>query len=243
MNLNALARKASKGPAPSAHGGSMDVEDMVRFALVHGAEGANEIERLCAQHGWLSEGLREDGTRVVPFARWARACAAFGRGGVPALQPLLADPALAGFAVGVLEEVKTVESVQALVGFCASAQWQATDATHAEWKAMAALNLLLSFDDGVRVDEAVMRDVLRTVTRAFDTAATPLLQSICLWAVRGAPVAESLAWVQAIDTADAGVQAARAAAIKSLRRRLSPTYQWPDGLQKRQIQRQRGASV
>ncbi|MGJ7565121.1 hypothetical protein ACSFBM_14795 [Variovorax sp. GB1R11] len=243
MNLNALARKASKGPAPSAYGGAMNVEDMIRFASVHGAEGADEIERLCAQHGWLSDGLLEDGTRVVPFARWARACAAFGRGGVPALRPLLADPALATFAIGVLEEVKTVESVETLIGFCGSAQWQSTDATHAEWKALAALNLLLSLDDGVKVEKAVMDDLLQVVVKAFGAASEPILQSMCLWAVRGAPAAESLAWVQTLDVADAAVDAARATAIKSLRRRLPPDYKAPDGRQKRQIRRQRAADV
>lgn len=243
MNLNTLARKTSKGPAPAAYGGALNVEDMIRFALVHDAEGADEIERLCAQHGWLSDGLLEDGTRVLPFARWAQACAAFGRGGVPALRLLLADPALATFAVCILEELKTVESVEALIGFCASAQWQSTDATHAEWKALAALNLLLSLDDGVKVEKAVMDDLLQVVVRAFGTASRPILQSMCLWAVRGAPTAESLAWVQTLDVEDVAVEAARATAIRSLLRRLSPAYKASDGQQKRQIQRQRAADV
>ena len=243
MNLNALARKASKGPAPLAYGGAMNVEDMIRFALVHGAEGADEIERLNAQHGWLAEGLLNDGTRVVPFARWAQACAAFGRGGVPALRTLLADPALATFAVGILEEVKTVESVQALIGFCASAHWQSPDSTHAEWKAMAALNLLLSLDDGVKVEKAAMDDLLHAVAKAFVAAPTPMLKSICLWAVRGAPTAETLAWVQTLDVTDTRVEAARVNAVKSIQRRLSPGYKAPDGKQKRQIQRQRAADV
>lgn len=243
MNLNALARKASKGPAPAAYGGSMNVEDMIRFALIHGAEGADEIERLCAQHGWLANGLLADGTRVVPFALWAQACVAYGRGGVAALQPLLADPVLADFAVGILQEVKTVDSVQALVGFCASAQWRSADAMHAEWRALSALNALLSFDDGVKVEKAVMDDLLRIATRAFGAATAPFLQGLCLCTVRGAPMAESLAWVQSLDVADADVQRARAAAVKSLRRRLSPGYERPDGQQKRQIRRQRAADV
>ncbi|ODU16384.1 MAG: hypothetical protein BGP22_28130 [Variovorax sp. 67-131] len=221
----------------------MEVEDMIRFAMVHGAEGADEIERLCAQYGWLSDGMREDGTRVVPLAQWARACAAFGRGGVPALRLLLGDPVHASFAIGVLQEVKTVESVRALIGFCVSAQWQSMAVTHAEWKALAALNQLLSFDDSVKVDEAVMDDLLEIVTQAFGATLVPFLQSICLWALRGAPTERSLAWVQALKVADADVEAARVTAIKSLKRRLSPAYKAPDGQQKRQIRRQRAEDV
>ncbi|WP_198086008.1 hypothetical protein [Variovorax sp. E3] len=243
MNLNALARKASKGSAPSARGGAMNVEDMIRFALVHGAGGADEIERLCAQHGWLRNALLEDGTRVVPFALWAQACAAFGRGGVAALRLLLADPELASFAIGVLQEVKTAQSVQVLLGFCASAGWQSPDVTHAEWKALSALNLLLSFDDGVRVEQAVMDDLLRVVITAFDATPEPFLKSLCLWAARGAPTAQALAWLQKLEVPGADVDAARANAIKSVKRRLSPTYKAPDAKTKRQIQRARAADV
>ncbi len=252
MNLTALARKAAKavkGPANPAYGGAMEVEDMLRFALVHGAAGADEIDRLCAQHGWLRNGLLPDGTRVVPFACWAQACAAYGRGGVAALRTLLADPDLASFAIAVLEEVKTVQSVQALLGFCDAATWQSPDATHAEWKALSALNLLLSLDDCVQVDAAVMGDLLRVVVKAFDAAAQPFLKRLCLYAARGAPTAQTLAWLQQLDVreaeakAEAEVQAARAVAIKSIKRRLSPTYKAPDAKAKRQIQRARAADL
>jgi hypothetical protein len=245
MNLNALARKAAKGPAPSAYGGSMEVEDMVRFTRVHGAAGADEIERLCAQHGWLSNGLLADGTRVVPFARWAQACVAFGRGGVAGLRPLLADPELASFAIAVLDDVKTFESVQALLGFCAAANWQSTDATHAEWQALSALNLMLSLDDVVKVDQAVMDELLRVVVKAYEAAPRPFLKSLCLWTVRGAPTVQALAWLRQLEVAEAeaDVEGARSTAAKSIKRRLSPNYKAPDAKARRQIQRARAADV
>ena len=107
MKFNDLARKAAKGSAPPSHGGSVCPEDLIRFVLAHGAEGADEIERLCRQHGWHEDGLLEDGTRVMPLARWAAACVAYGRGGIVALQRLLGDRALAPFAIGMLGEVRT----------------------------------------------------------------------------------------------------------------------------------------
>jgi len=243
MNLNALARKASKGPAPPAYGGSMNVEDMIRFVRVHGAAGADEIDRLCAQHGWLANGLLPDGTRVAPFASWARACAAFGRRGVSGLRPLLVDPELSGFAIAVLQEEKTLESIQALLGYCASAAWQSSDAMHPDWRALSALNLLLSFDDGVKVEQAVMDDLLRIVVAAFDAAPQPFLSSLCLWTARGAPTAKALAWLQALEVTGADVDAARTTAIKSVRRRLAPDYRAPDAKAARQIRRARAADV
>ncbi|WP_447778576.1 hypothetical protein [Variovorax boronicumulans] len=220
----------------------MSVEDMIRFALIHGPEAAEEIERLCAQHGWLNEGLLEDGTRVVPFARWAQVCAALGRGGVGALRPMLADPELETFAIAVLEDVRSADSVEALLGFCASADWQSPNATHADWKALAALNLLLSFDDAVKIEKSVMDDLLRAVVRAFDVTQVPFLKSLCLMAVRGAPTEAALAWVLQLE-APVEVEAARANALKSLKRRSSPKHKTPDAAQKRQVQRKRAADA
>lgn len=57
MKFNALAQKAAKGSAPAAYGGALEVELLIAFALEHGAAGADEIERLCALHGWLEDGL------------------------------------------------------------------------------------------------------------------------------------------------------------------------------------------
>lgn len=136
MNFNALARKAAKGTAPLAYGGSMNVEDLIRFALMHGAAGADEMDRLCAQHGWLTNGLLEDGTRVVPFARWAQVCAACGRGGVAALQAQLSDRELSTFAIAVLAHVQTVDSVRGLRVFCESADWRASATARKAEKAL-----------------------------------------------------------------------------------------------------------
>ena len=70
--FNALARKAITGTAPAAYGGDTEVEDLIRFARLHGAAGADEIERLCTEHGWLMDGLLANGTRraVRALARW-----------------------------------------------------------------------------------------------------------------------------------------------------------------------------
>ncbi len=40
MKFNALAKKAAKAPAPLEHGGNVEVEDLIRFVLEQGAEGA-----------------------------------------------------------------------------------------------------------------------------------------------------------------------------------------------------------
>ncbi|MBN5052590.1 hypothetical protein [Stenotrophomonas sp. YIM B13575] len=221
MKFNALARKAAKGPAPREHGGAVEVEDLIGFVLEHGAEGAAEIERLCALHGWREEfQYNGDGTHFAPMAPWARACAALGYGGVAGMSPLLDQPRMATYAIGVLEEVRSEASVATLLAFCRQADFSQDDPTSTPWRALAALNVLLSFDKGVAVSTDIQQTLLQRVQRAWGQAPTPQRQCMALYAARGARVAEALDWVQSLVPEDAALIAARKAVLKHLRRHL-----------------------
>ena len=219
MKFNALARKAAKGSAPLEHGGAVEVEDLICFVLEHGAEGAAEIERLCALHGWREEfQYNGDGKHFAPMAPWAKACAAFGYGGVAAMLPLLDQPRMANYAIGVLEDVRSEASVAALLAFCGQADFSQDEPTSAPWRALAALNVLLSFDKGVAVPTDIQQTLLQRVQRAWGQAPTAQRQCQALYAVRGACVAEALDWVQSLVLEDAELIAARKTVLKHLRK-------------------------
>ena len=221
MKFNALAKKAAKGPAPLEHGGAVEVEDLIRFVLEHGAEGAAEIERLCALYAWRADfQYNADGTHLAPMAPWAQACAAFGHGGVAGLQPLLDDPARATYAIGVLEDVRSAASVTALLAFCEQADFSTGDPQSAPSRALAALNSLLSFEKGVAVPVATQQALLRLVQRAWEQAPTTQGQCLALYAARGASVAEALEWLQSLALQEEEMVAARKVALKRLRQRL-----------------------
>jgi hypothetical protein len=223
MNINMLAKKAAKGPAPGAYGGAMEVEDMIRFVLLHRSEAAQEIERLCAQHKWVMDGLLPDGSRVVPFARWAQVCVAFGRGGVPALVPFLGDVHMTDFAVALLDEVRTAESVQALANYCDTAKFKADHYSHlewVEWKAVFALNELLGLDDFVAVEKPLQEQVRKMLVRAFSCAANPFLQSQVLCAMCGVPSAATLEWIENLTVNDSELMRVRKQCIKKIKLRL-----------------------
>jgi hypothetical protein len=243
VNLNALAKKAAKGPAPAAYGGAMNVEDMIRFVLFHGSAAADEIERLQHQHQWVMDGLLPDGTRVAPYGRWAIACVAYGREGIEGLLPLLRDPDMASFAVSVLENVRSREAVNALIGFCHSATWKSPDPQHADWKALGALNLLLSFDDHVDVEPS-MSDELRNIAySAFHSAATSTLQTHALCVLRGAPSQEALKWMQTLTISDSKTDEIRKLCVKAIRDKLTSGQKTLSPEQTRQVRRQRAADV
>lgn len=246
MNLNSLAKKAAKGSAPAAHGGAMEVEDMIDFVLFHGAAAADEIERLLKQHQWGMEAVLPDGSRVVPFGRWALACIAFGRGGVAALMPLLSDPGMASFAVGLLQEVRTPESVEALVDYVATASFEADGPEHpawAEWKALLALNSLLAFDDFVPVREYTSDKLRQILIFAYERAATSPRKSNALAAMRGVPSEVALEWVQGLKDLDPELKQLQRMCVKAFQKRLAPDFKPLKLDEQRQLRRQRAANA
>lgn len=243
MKFNDLARKAAQGSGPLSCGGAVHPEDLIRFSLAYGADGADEIERLCKQHGWHEDGVLADGKRVTPLARWAAACIAYGRGGIASLKHLLADRALATFAIAVLSEVRSESSVTVLLDYCMSTTALSDEPDDPFWRALGALNGLTSFDDGLVPPQEQQKKLQELVIRTFSNSGTAYQQTLCLCALRGAPIEGSLEWAEAQTVTDPGAMRARSAAIKSLRRRLSDAYKPPSAEEKRQIRRQRALDV
>lgn len=238
MNLNALAKKAAKG--------AMEVEDMIRFVLFHGAVAADEIERLAKQHQWVMDGLTPDGARVAPFGRWALACVTYGREGEGGLIPMLRDPEMARFAVGILQEVRTPASVDALLDYCATAGFAAEDHEHpawVEWQALLALNYLLALDDFVPVPQSTLDRLRDVAIAAYGKAANAHLRSMALAALRGAPSEATLRWAQELKPLDPESASMQRACVKALRKRLAPGFQPLNAEQKRQLRKERAADV
>ena len=246
MNLNALAKKAAKGPVPAGYGGAMNVEDMIRFTLFHGSAAADEIERLQRQHQWVMGGLLPDGGRVAPFGRWAIACVAYGREGIDGLLPLLQDPDMASFAVGLLKEVPSAESVRALIEFCTTARFSASERDHpdwVEWEVVFAMNALLSFDDSVQVDDSTLARWQLILEKAFEAAPTPSLKQVVLLAARGVSSERGLMWIQNLQCKDEDLKDVQKLVIKVIRKRLQPGFRPPGVDQKRQLRKERALDV
>jgi hypothetical protein len=243
VKFNVLAQKAAKGSAPAAYGGALEVEHLIVFARVHGTEGAAEIQRLSVLHGWLDDGLLPDGRRVVPFGRWATACAAYARDGVAGLRPLLADPAMASFAIGMLEAVRTRDAITELLAYCERADWHTSNADAAPWSALGALNMQLSFEDSVPIDAMLQHALYETAVKAWGATSIAHLKAIALYALRGAPLAASLAWLDALVVADPALVSARRVVLKSLKRRLDASYAAPDARKRREIAKVRSRAT
>jgi hypothetical protein len=95
---------------------------------------------------WSEEGVVH-GRRVVPLLRWATVVAAFHEKGLPGLIDLIQrDNMPARFVFAVLEEIKSVESVQAVLEILGDTRRNPGSEMELANRAATTINLLLSFD-------------------------------------------------------------------------------------------------
>ncbi|MBX3653167.1 MAG: hypothetical protein KF686_03210 [Ramlibacter sp.] len=241
--MNSLAKKAAKGPAPAAYGGAMNVEDMIQFVLFHGPLAADEIERLWRVHGWLMDGLLPDGRRVAPFGRWAEVCIAYGRGGEDAVRPLLRQSESAMFAVAFLENVRSQESVALLIDFCKQSNWSTPDVQADGWRAVQALNVLLSFDDCVVIDQKQIAALEELLKIAFDSASNSRLRSLSLLALRGVATNTALDWISELSLDEASERDVQKTVVKAINRRLSPGWRPRTADERRLVSKERALNA
>lgn len=223
MNINSLARKAAKQP----NGGHVQVEDVIRFVLFHGGEAADELERLQAQYQWPLVGELPDGRRMVPLGQWIQVCTEYGRHGLASVEKFLKDKKTASVTVGLLSHVRTAESVNFLLIFSQNSEFNAKthrEASWCEWEALLALNKLLSFDDFVKVNVETKNNFLSVLKRALVKADNTYLQSIVLYALRGASTVDALEWLKTLDVGDGENATLKNQSLRVIQKRLAPNF-------------------
>jgi hypothetical protein len=94
---------------------TLEVENLIKVALVGGPGDAPLLRQLKAEHRWSNSG-RKGRTRVVPFGRWAEVVCCYLEDGSPGLIRLArGDKRFFDFCVSLLEEFPTSEGMAALL--------------------------------------------------------------------------------------------------------------------------------
>ncbi|WP_049424555.1 hypothetical protein [Stenotrophomonas maltophilia] len=211
MKFTTLARRAAKD--------MLEAEDLIAFVQEHGAEGGEEIERLRILHGWPDDGLLGDGSRVVPFGGWAKACTVWGRQGIEGLRDMLGDPQLAVFALGTLADVSGPAAVAILLDFAERADWsRAGTPRDLPCQALYCLNTALSGKTSVEVTPGMQASMLRIAKLIWD-AREPNVHFLAqaLYFVRRADPVPALAWVEQLRVDDPVLVDAQRSVLKRLK--------------------------
>ena len=147
MTLATLRRKARNG--------TLEVEDILNAAVARCEGLADELEVMCVSCGWTNDGgMSGNGSRLIPFRKWAAVAIAYSRGGWQALGELLrTSPDMHSFVYGLLEEAHDPGSLSVIIrGDGAVLADPSVDRQRAH-RIARAVNLLLSFPPWIEILE------------------------------------------------------------------------------------------
>lgn len=210
MKIADLSRKAACG--------TLEVEHLLQAAAERLPGLSNELKRFAAKFQWkTSEECGNNGH--VPLATWAQVGGAYADGGLAALRQL--SDVHPHFCIGLLEELRSVEAVEALVSWwpqvTSSPEVQPTLA----WGIAAALNSILSFEDAPSISEDTSERVRQVSYRLYPLAATDAHRATALLMLRGVGDEKSLAFASAADEFAGAWADTKRNVLSAIRRRVA----------------------
>ncbi|WP_288380955.1 hypothetical protein [uncultured Massilia sp.] len=144
MSIESITRRARKE--------TLEVEHLLKEASYPNDALATALDELSAALQWSFTGTLDNGTRVVPLATWAKVVSSYCREGFDGLIRLAAEPGMANFVIGLLEEIMEKESLNALLlAFRENLDMPCRD-VDLSCRIAGAVNSLLSFTPAVAVD-------------------------------------------------------------------------------------------
>lgn len=212
MSLQSLRRHAKAG--------TLEVEHILKEAALRTPGLGSELENLAREGQWAKESLQANGSRLVPLARWAHVAGAYADQGVRGLAELAQDDSNADFIIGMLEELRSKEAVDALLDMFESVISKPEKAPDIAHRLVTAINLLLSFKDSPFVADAERSTLAGFLERVLAIADTNARRATVMYAARGVGDERLLDVLVSIPDADPPFAGARAAALRSIRRRL-----------------------
>jgi hypothetical protein len=208
----ALRRKAADN--------SLEVEHLIKVAAIGEASDAPFLRALKAEFGWPDSG-RKGRTRVVPLGRWVDTVCCFLEGGYDGLVQMARDSAEdADFCIPVLEEMKTAESVSALLAI--GGPVLASPETNVRLAARLAegMNQLLSFKEAPAVGGAVEQQVRGFLHLLLGLELTAVQKASVVCALRGVGDEDSLSLVAGLPPFGGSWVGLEQVAIRKIKRRL-----------------------
>lgn len=99
----------------------LEVEHILEAAVSRLAGLPSLLVELSASEDWSDDGFNEDGSRVIPFARWARVASAYCDDGIAGLGRLLSLSGHENYVLALLQELRSAEAVEAMMDWFSDA--------------------------------------------------------------------------------------------------------------------------
>jgi len=168
-----------------AKAGTLEVEHLLREAAYPDPALADALDAMSAELQWHAVDDLESERLMVPLATWAEVVATYCRDGCDGLHRLATEPKLAGFVIGLLEEIRTNEALDTLLlAFRAhlNEPWQ-DGAT--SFRIAAAVNLMLSFKSAINVGMSQAKKLQSFLRALYRYAESDTQRATALLALRG----------------------------------------------------------
>ena len=211
MKISALRSKARRN--------TLEVEHILAAAKTRAPEVKDELQRLSREYGWSASTHLEDGTHVVPLAKWAEVAGAYAAEGIEALAPLADAPGDAGYVIGLLEELRSQEALGALITFFSSVMARPATAPETAWLLVKAYNHLLCTKNAVAPSHDQAAQVRSFLARVLAVATSDAQVAWVAYALRGVGDASSIELVSNLKELPYPYESAKADAIQAIRRR------------------------
>jgi hypothetical protein len=167
---------------------TIEVENLLALAVLGDAAAVPLLRELKAKHNWSDTGF-EGRRRVIPFGRWADTVCCYLESGCDGLVALAKGARtrkeFSEFCLGLLEELRTPESVRAVLTIAGPLVRRPARDVATSVKLAATLSNLVSLSGGDRLDattEETVRGFVHTLLRAKLTETQRCLCVIALWA-------------------------------------------------------------
>ncbi|QJW98594.1 hypothetical protein [Frigoriglobus tundricola] len=217
MGLTAAQRRTLSRKAAD---NSLEVEHLLKVAAIGDAADAALLRTLKGEHGWSDSG-REGRQLVVPFGRWADTVCRLLEGGYAGLVRMAGEAGGADeFCIGVLEEVRTPESVSALLAIVGPVVERPASDVRLAVRLADGLNHLLSFKGRPAITPAVEQQVREFLHRLLALELTEVQRASAVCALRGVGDAGSLSVVAGVPPFRGSWAGLEQSAAKQIRQRL-----------------------
>lgn len=212
MNIATLRKKARNG--------SLEVEHLLRAAADRLPDLSDELARLTMELHWQVQSLQPDGTRVVPFAKWAEVAAAYSDDEFDGLRVLLRDPKNVPFVLGLVEELRTSASASFALELANRYFTDLANFEEAAFRLARAFNLLLSFKQAPLVTAVQAGCIQNFLCNLYPYAKTEADRALVLLALRGVGDFNAIQFVASTEVFAEPWAATKEAVLRAIRKRV-----------------------
>lgn len=168
-----------------ARTGTLEVEHLLKEAAHPSYALANTLDELSAKLQWSFSGVLDNGDLVVPLATWAKVVSTYYREGFFGLIRISDEQDLAGFIIGLLEELKTKEALDTLLLAYKKYLSESGRDIDLSLRIASAVNLMLSFKPTFSPNHVQVVELQAFLCALYTCCEDDAQRAIALLALRG----------------------------------------------------------